>query len=157
MSVRFTKRAAASLMGRGETSIRIKEGSVADAEKAITTEDVRDMIKKGLVYAIAKKRNLSLNGKSNEKQKRKGRRMGAGKRKGTIKARAGVPYKQRVRAQRRLLARLKDDKALNNEQFKMLYALVKGGTFSNKITLLNRIRSEGIQITDENLEKLRHI
>jgi large subunit ribosomal protein L19e len=157
MSIKFTKRAAAGLLDRGLGSIRIKESEQEAAAKAITKDDVRDLIKRGAVYALKEKRNLSLHGRAHEIKKRKGRGLGRGSRKGTAKARAGVPYKQRIRAQRRLIKKIKSEGKINNEQFKMLYALVKGGTFASKITLINRIKSEGIQISDEALEKLRHI
>jgi large subunit ribosomal protein L19e len=157
MSIKFTKRAASQLLNRGLGSIRIKESEQEAASKAITKDDVRDLIKHGSVYALKEKRNLSLHGKEHEIKKRKGRGLGRGSRKGTSKARAGVSYKQRIRAQRRLIKKIKADGMVNNEQFKMLYALVKGGTFASKITLINRIKSEGIQINDELLEKLRHI
>ena len=157
MSIKFTKRAAASILGRGINSIRIKDSDKEAIGKAITRDDVRDLIKKGSVYAIVAKKNLSLHGKEHDLKKRKGRRIGRGRRKGTFKARQGIPYKQKIRAQRRLISKLKEEGALNNEQFNMLYALVKGGTFTSKITLLNRIKSEGITLSDENIEKLRHI
>ena len=41
--------------------------------------------------------------------------------------------------------------------FKKLYLLVKGGTFPNKVTLLNRIRSEGVALDEEKFAKLRHM
>jgi hypothetical protein len=39
----------------------------------------------------------------------------------------------------------------------MLYALINGGTFTSKVSLLGRIKSSGIEISDEKYEKLRHI
>ena len=156
MSVKLTRRIASELLGRGATKIRFRPEAVPDAEKALTRDDVRAMIKSGSVYATPEKHNLSLHGKSLNAKREQGRKRGHGKRRGTAKARGGVGYKKEIRAQRRVLAQLKSDKTIDNELFKKLYLLVKGGTFSNKVTLLNRIRSEGIAIDDQKFEKLRH-
>lgn len=157
MSIKFSKRAAGSILRRGERSIRVRESAVTNAQKALTRDDVRDLIKTGDVYALKEKKNLSIHGKLLNLKRQKGRRRGMGRRKGTQKARAGVDYKQKIRGQRRLIKALKEDKTIDNEFFKAVYRLVKGGTFTSKVTLLNHIRSEGIQIPDDKFEKLRHI
>jgi large subunit ribosomal protein L19e len=90
------------------------------------------------------------------KKRSQGRKRGQGKRRGSDKARGGVDYKKSIRAQRRVLKSLKEDRSMDNVMFKKLYLLVKGGSFPNKVTLLNRIRSEGIAIDDQKFEKLRH-
>jgi large subunit ribosomal protein L19e len=157
MSIKLTRRLAAELMDRGETSIRIKPASLEEAEKAITRDDVRRLIKSGAVYAIAGKKTMSFHAMVTHKKREQGRRRGPGRRRGTAKARGGVDYKKMIRGQRRVLAALKKEKVLENEKFKEYYRLVKGGLFSSKATLLNRIKSDGIAIPDEKFEKLRHI
>ena len=156
MSIKLTKRVAAALLKRGVSSVRIKSTAVDDAKKALTREDVRTLMKDGNVYALAEKHNLSAYSKELGKKRTQGRKRGPGKRSGTLKARGGVDYKKRIRAQRRVLGILKDEKAIDNIMFKKLYALVKGGTFPNKVTLLNKVRSEGIVLDDEKFAKLRH-
>jgi large subunit ribosomal protein L19e len=157
MSVKLTKRVAADIMKRGETSIRIKPSAIDDAKKAITRDDVKELIKSGSIYAMAEKHNVSRYGKSLKKKRAEGRKRGPGKKKGTRKTRSTANHMKRMRSQRRILAALKSDKTINNEQYKEFYALVKGGTFQTKLTLLNHIRSRGVEINDERLEKLKHI
>ena len=47
MTIRFAKRAAAQILGRGRNAVRILPGSVSDAEKALTKDDIRRLIEKG--------------------------------------------------------------------------------------------------------------
>jgi large subunit ribosomal protein L19e len=157
MSVQLTKRIAADLLSRGVSSIRIKGDVLEKADKAITREDVRELIKSGGVYAQKEKHNLSLYSKELKKKRAKGRRRGIGRKKGTRAARASIDYPQKVRAQRRVLFALKRDKTINNELFRQFYKLVRGGTFANKASLLGHIKSHGVTISDERMKELRHI
>lgn len=157
MSVKLTRRIASEMMKRGVSSVRIKPSAFEDAQKAITRDDVRGLIKNGSIYAIAEKHNMSLYSKALGKKRSKGRSRGSGRRKGTRRAREGIQYKKKIRAQRRVLASLKSEKRIDNAMYKKLYLLVKGGNFVSKVTLLNRVRSEGIELDDAQFEKLRHM
>ncbi len=157
MSIKLTKRIAADILGRGENSIRISAGSLEEAKKAITREDVRSLIKTGSVYALKERGLLSIRGKILEKKKKQGRRRGPGTKKGTRKARSGNPYKKRIGGQRRVLKKLKEEKLIDNEMFKRFYALVKGGNFTGKATLINHIKESGIQIGDEKFAELKKL
>lgn len=157
MSIKLTRRIAGRMLKRGVSNVRIKAGSLEDAKKAITSSDVKALIDKGGVYALPKKHNISARGKILKKKRNQGRSRGPGRRKGTKKARGGVEYKKRIRGQRRVLKELRRDKLLDGALFRKLYLLVKGGNFSNKATLLNHVRSRGVEISDEKFEKLRHM
>ncbi len=156
--VTLVRRMAGNIMSRGQSKIRIKPSAMDDVKNVLTRDDVRGLIKDGKVYAIEEKHNLSLYGKKLREKRKQGRGRGPGRRRGTAKARHGdMDHKKRVRAQRRLLKVLKEDKTIDNEQFKHLYALVSGGTFMSKVSLLTRIKSSGIELSNEKYEKLRHI
>ena len=157
MSIRLSKRIAADLLGRGVSSIRVQPSATAETAKAITREDVRALIKNGSIYAQKEKENLSLHAKEIREKRRKGRRRGPGKKHGTRKARGTVEYKRKIRGQRRILQRLKDEKALTNDMFREFYRLVKGGVFPNKASLLGHMKSRGVELTDERVKELRHI
>ncbi len=157
MSIKLTKRVAADIMGRGVSKVRVNPTALAEAEKAITREDVRALIKSGGVYAIKEKDNISMNSKLLKKKRAQGRRRGIGRKKGTRKARASLEYKQKIRGQRRILAALKGEKAIDNMTFKSLYRLVKGGTFASKASLLGNIKGRGINISDDKMKQLKHI
>lgn len=157
MSVKLTRRIASQLLGRGESAVKIKPSAINDAKKAITREDVRNLIKNGSIYSTKEKHNISAYSKVLKEKRKKGRRRGMGRRKGTLKARGTVEYKKRIRGQRRVLKALKDESAIDNERFKKYYALVKGGNFTSKATLINHIRSDGVNISDEKIKQLRHL
>ncbi|MDE1868678.1 MAG: 50S ribosomal protein L19e [Candidatus Micrarchaeota archaeon] len=158
MSVRLTRRIAAELLNRGESAIRIKPAAIADAQKAITRDDVRTLIGSGSVYALQEKSNLSLYSKELREKRNQGRKRGRGRRKGTAKARgATLRYEKKVRGQRRVLAALKKDKTIDNEQYKRFYALVKGGNFMTKASLLGHIRAHGVTLTEERYKQLKHM
>jgi large subunit ribosomal protein L19e len=156
-NAKLVRRMAGRIMGRGQSSVRIKPSAMDDVKNVLTRDDVRTLIKEGKLYAVKEKHNLSMYGKRLREKRKEGRGRGIGRRRGTAKARQGMDHKKRVRAQRRLLRMLKDEKRISNEQFKRLYALVSGGTFNSKVSLLGRIKSSGIEIDDEKFEKLRHI
>jgi large subunit ribosomal protein L19e len=80
-----------------------------------------------------------------------------GRRKGTLKARGTVEYKKRIRGQRRVLRMLKDESVIDNGRFKKYYALVKGGNFASKATLINHIKNDGVNMNDEKIKQLRHL
>ncbi|MGC8669797.1 MAG: 50S ribosomal protein L19e [Candidatus Micrarchaeia archaeon] len=157
MGLKTTKRIASEYFKRGISSVRIKPAAVEDAKKALTREDVHSLIKKGDIYVIKEKHNLSIYSKILNTKRSKGRKRGRGRRKGTLKARTGALYAKKIRGQRRVLDALKKDKIIDNNTFKTLYRLAKGGNFSSKLTLLNHIRSMGIDIKEDRFEKLRHI
>ena len=157
MSIKLTKRIAADMLERGLSSIKVKEKGLEDAKKAITREDVRKLIKEGNVYAVKEMPNTSMHSKVLKEKRSKGRRRGSGSKHGTRFARQSIEYKKKIRAQRRVLAALKSDKTINNELYKEFYRLVRGNIFASKATLLNHIKGKGVSISDERLEKLKHI
>ena len=156
MSIKLTRRIGAKELGRGQSKIRIKKDAVGDAEKALTSDDVRAMVKDGKVYAVPEKHNVSFRSKAVRLKKMKGRRRGQGSRRGTAKTRMSVDYKKRVRGQRRVLKALKTDKTIDNIIFKKFYLLVKGGTFASKGSLISRLKSNGVNLSDERVKELRH-
>ena len=131
MSIRFVKRIASDIIGRGESAIRIKPSAMDDAKKAI-----------------------SMNSKILKKKRAEGRRRGPGRRKGSRKARGGISWEKRVRAQRMLLKELKNEGKIDTRNFGKFYALIKGNMFPNKASLILHIRDSGIQITDEEIAKV---
>jgi large subunit ribosomal protein L19e len=157
MSVKLTRRIASELMKRGESKIRILPSKLEDAQKAITREDVRALIASGGVYAVKAKHNMSAYSKVLREKRNKGRRRGPGRRKGTANARMSLTYKKKIRGQRRVLGALKLDGTIDRPSFKKYYRLVKGGNFATKGSLLSHIAADGISITPERMEKLKHM
>lgn len=154
MTIKFVKRVAAELLNSGESRIRIKESALSEAEKALTRDDVRNLIKNGSVYAVPAKHNKSIHGKILKQKRLKGRKRGPGKRKGTRKARAGRLWERRARSQRLLLKRLKEIGKIDNATFKRFYKQVKGNAFPDKRSLLLHLSDEGIKVSEEELKEI---
>jgi large subunit ribosomal protein L19e len=142
MSVKFTKRIASQLLGRGETSLWIKPDSIEEAKKAITRDDVRKLIKDGVIVAEKPKAEL------HKKRHVERRKRGAGKRKGSAGARRGRTWEKKIRSQRMLLKRLKLMGKVDNTRFKRYYLLVKGNAFADKRSLLLHLSDDGIKVNE---------
>ncbi|HEU98081.1 MAG: 50S ribosomal protein L19e [Fervidicoccaceae archaeon] len=140
------KRIAAELLGVGISRVRIlasKEDEMEEVESAITADDVRKLIKRGLITAIPAKANSRgrwrrLKGKS------KSQRRGYGSRKGTKTARSD-PKKEwvsRIRKMRKYLKYLRDKKMIDAKTYRKYYMLAKGGAFASLSALRSHIEKE---------------
>ncbi|MEM3781567.1 MAG: 50S ribosomal protein L19e [Candidatus Micrarchaeaceae archaeon] len=154
MTIKFAKRAAAEILGRGESAIRIKTSSLPDASKALTRDDVRNLIKQGSIYAVPKKHNKSMHGKLLKIKREKGRRRGPGRRSGTAKARTGMTWERKIRAQRKLLQQLRQINKIDSKTFRHFYLLAKGNSFPDKRSLLLHLSDEGIKVSDDELKQI---
>lgn len=117
---------------------RVKISSEKEVEEAITRNDVKKLIKKGLIYKIRKKGITRADANFKRKQKKKGRRKGEGRRKGAYyskKTRKRI-WVDKVRPLRRLLRQLRDNEELKKGNYRKLYLMIRGGAFRNKKHLL---------------------
>ena len=145
-SVKTQKRIAASLLKSGRKRVVVSPDKLSDVKSAITREDVRGLIVKGVV----KKKSAGgvSRGRSRraQVQKRKGRRKGYGTRKGAKKARS--PKKRfwinRVRAQREFVKELKAKKLVDNAVFNKVYSLIKGGFFRSRTHVKLYLNEHGL-------------
>ena len=140
MAIETVKRVAGRLLKCGTSRIRITDAK--RASEALTSDDIKELIGEGIVYAIPKK-GVS-RGKARFKQSRvhAGRRRGSGSRKGSGYAK--VPEKTRwtlkVRGQRKLLAMLKPQ--LHPGNYRKLYRMIKGNWFRNKKHLKQHLQEQ---------------
>ncbi|MEM0087076.1 MAG: 50S ribosomal protein L19e [Candidatus Micrarchaeaceae archaeon] len=154
MSIKFARRAASEILGRGESSIRFKPDAIQEIKKAITKDDVRKLIENKSIIAVKPKHNISMNSKVLKQKREAGKRRGPGRKKGTLKARGTTPWKKRVRAQRMLLKELKRMGKIDTKTFNSFYMRVTGNSFPNKASLLLHIKDSGISITDDELKQI---
>jgi len=140
------KRMAAEILNVGISRVRIlatKEEEFEEIESAITAEDIRKLIKRGLIVAVPAKSN-SRGRWRRLKEKSKSQRRGHGSRKGTKTARTD-PKKQwvnRIRKMRRYLKYLRDKKQIDAKTYRKYYMLAKGGAFSSLSALRAHVEKE---------------
>lgn len=129
---------AADILGVGESRVWIDPNGGERVRDALTRDDVRSLIKDGVLKALPSHGVSRLRAREKQEGKRKGRRRGKGSRKGTVKARSD-PKKEwmaKVRLQRSILRKLRDDKQIEGQAARKVYRMVKGGAFRGKGALL---------------------
>jgi len=139
MGVRTVRRMAADIMSIGTSRIWFDPERLEDIEAALTRGDVRRLIKDGAI----KKRPASTPSRGRKrsirKARAKGRRSGAGSRKGGVSR--TTPWIDKVRAQRKLLKELRLKGEVPRKVYRSLYYKVKGGVFESRRDLLDRVKS----------------
>ncbi len=125
------KKLSAKVLKCGVHQVRFNPSEQEEIKKAITTFDIRRLVKKKIIIKLQDKGVSRVRAKKRSAQKRKGRQAGQGSRKGTPNARASSKTKwvNSVRAQRAFLRRLWDKELISLDTFKLLYRRIKGGYF----------------------------
>lgn len=127
---------AARLLNVGKSKIFIQQNSFEKIKAAITKDDVRALIKDGIIS----KKNVNEYSRGRARilhsKKAKGRKKGFGKRTGTKKARSNEHrvWISGIRAQRKKLRELrkKFPKTVKKIGYGKLYKKIKGGFFKGK-------------------------
>jgi large subunit ribosomal protein L19e len=137
---------ASKVLKCGVSRVWIDPARTSDVKDAITTEDIRRLIKDGIIKALPKQGLSSARRSKMMMQKRKGRRKGHGSRKGTSGARA--PGKRqwikRIRAIRALLKELRNQGAIERRTYRSLYTVSKSGFFRSKSHLMTHLERNNL-------------
>jgi large subunit ribosomal protein L19e len=143
MNLKPQRRMAAEILKCGENRVYFDPYLIEDISLAITREDIRNLIKQGIIQKKYKKGISNYRKKVQHERKKKGRARGLGKRKGTKYARS--PKKKnwikRIRPIRRELKKLRDRKLITPANYRKLYKNAKGGMFTS-VAQLNRFIKE---------------
>lgn len=141
MTHTIQKRLASDILKTGVSRIWIDPESREEVSKAITRDDVKVLIVRNIIQAKPKKGVSRGRAKLLKVARKKGRRRGDGRRKGTAKARS--PKKRvwinKIRPLRALLKILRDKGRLTSSEHRMLFNKVKGDFFRNKSHLKTHI------------------
>jgi large subunit ribosomal protein L19e len=125
------KRLASSILKASKKRIKFDNQRLADIKEAITKTDVKHLINEGAITRIQKRGVSRARARNIQKQKSKGRRSGAGSRKGKYTSR--LPRKDawmnKIRSQRTFIKELKDNAVIANNTYRELYRKAKGGFF----------------------------
>lgn len=132
MDLKTQKRMAAEIMKCGSSRVRVQ--STKEVDDALTRQDIRDLIKKGLIKKAPKGGTGRARAKKVLEQKKKGRRRGTGKRKGKWGARnpGKAMWIRKVRPLRETLRMLRDTGQLKVSDYRKVLLMVKGGYFRNR-------------------------
>jgi len=140
------KRLAAEILGVGESRIWIDPNRIEDVADAITREEIRGLIKDGVIQVKPVHSNSRERWRKRHLQRKKGRRRGYGKRKGKKTARKDKKeeWMNRIRKIRRFLRYLRDNGIIDRKTYRRLYMLAKGGTFHSLASLKHYMKEHGI-------------
>lgn len=140
------KRLAAEILGVGESRIWIDPERIDEVADAITKNEIRGLIKSGVIRVKPVHKNSRERWRKRHKQERKGRRRGHGKRKGRKTARKDrkEDWMNRIRKIRRYLRYLRDHGIIDRRTYRRLYMLAKGGTFHSLASLKHYMKEKGI-------------
>lgn len=141
MNLKNQKRIAAKLLKVGLNRVRFNKERLSDAAEAITREDIRSLIKNGVITLRPEKVTSRYRAKKTIEQKKKGRHKGYGTRKGKKKARqhGKESWIKKVRALRDELRKLKKEKKINKSQYRKLYRQVKGNLYHSRRHLIESL------------------
>ena len=144
MPIKQQKAIAADLMKCGVSRVRIRQGSEGDVAEALTREDMRGLIAKGAVYKIQKKGTSRGHAREIMRQKKRGRRKGAGSIKGKSGSRMSskTAWVETVRPLRRMLVEFRNSGQIERSDYRMLYRKVKGGAFRSKKHMMLHLKEE---------------
>jgi len=146
LDLSLQKRLAAEVLGVGESRIWIDPDRIEDVEGTVTKEEIRRLIKEGVIRAKPVKGNSRARWKERHEKRKKGRRRGPGKRKGAKTARLSKKeaWMNRIRKIRRYLKYLRDRGVIDRKTYRRLYMLAKGGTFKSLSSLKSYMKEQGL-------------
>ncbi len=146
MKLTVQKRLASRLLKVGQNKVKFDPERVNDIKEAITSADLRTLIKEGAVVKEKPKGVSKSRSRKVKLQKKKGRRKGHGSRKGKATARTEKKetWINRIRAQRKLLSSLKEKGKITKETYSLLYKKAKGGFFRSKRHLLLYLEEQNL-------------
>ncbi len=126
LKLTFQKRLAADLLKCGVHRVKLNPENLDEILEAITREDVKRLIKDGVIYK-EQKRGVS------RARARKRKKKGPGSRKGGKYSRLSrkEQWMRRVRAQRKKLRELRDRGLVTKSVYRRVYRMVKAGAFKS--------------------------
>ncbi len=142
MELRSQKTLAAKLMKCGRSRVWIDPARIGDVHQAITAQDIRKLIRDGIIKEKQKIGLSNFKKKKIAEQKKKGRRKGHGSRKGKIGVRHDrkSEWMNKIRAQRSLLKEFLKNTSIDKETYKDLYRKTKGGFFRSRAHLISYVQ-----------------
>lgn len=146
ITIKTVKKMAAKILKVGLNRVWIDPSQHDKASTAITKNDVRSLIKSGIIRVKPERGTSRVRARKAHKKRKKGLRKGPGSRKGHKASKGKEEWMKRVRALRAFLVELRRKRLITKTTYRMLYLMVKSGTFRSRAQLK-------AYITDKNLIK----
>jgi len=140
--MKIQKRMAAKILKAGKSRIWIDPEAGEEVSGAMTRGDIRKFIGLGIIKAKPKVGVSRGRARKRLGQKKKGRQRGHGRRKGSAGARLSKKQKWmlKIRAQRVLLKKLRDEEKISTRIYRKTYRLAKAGTFKSRAHLITYLK-----------------
>jgi len=143
------KRLAADVLDVGERRVWLDPDEQEEIAEAITREDIRDLVDRGIIQAKDTQGNSRGRARERDAKRSYGHRKGQGSRKGKAGARENRKdsWVSRIRAQRKRLKELRADETIDRTQYRELYNKASGGEFDSVDRLEAYVRNNyGIEV-----------
>lgn len=136
--LRAQKRLAADVMDVGKNRIWLDPDAQDQLADAITREDIRELVERGVIQAEPKQGNARGRARERADKRSYGHQTGPGSRKGKAGGRQNEKdrWQRKARAQRQALRTLRDDGTITPSQYRKLYRKSRGGEFPDVRRLL---------------------
>jgi len=137
MNMRQQKELTARMLGIGKKRVKLNPEDSEEIEKAITRKDVDSLIRLKAITIKSKGGQSRHRARKRAEQKKKGRRIGPGKRKGKTGARLSDKKKwmTKVRALRKMVREMRDSGKRTSAEHAKLYRQAGSGMFKDKAYL----------------------
>ena len=147
MNLSSQRKLAASVLDCGVHRVWIDPERADEVSMAITREEIRGLINSNAIKALPENSQSRGRARVLAEKKKKGRRVGSGSKKGKKYSVVGrkTRWINRIRAQRKHLANLRERRIITVSTYRSLYRKAKGGEFRSVAELERYINDNNLR------------